>query len=131
MLKEFKEFAFKGNMIDLAVGVILGAAFGKIITSLVNDIIMPLLGLVTGRVNLSALKWVVIPEKGATPELAVFYGAFLQTTLDFILVALTIFFVIKGINKFRRKKEEEAKPTNEEILLAEIRDAIKASKSKV
>ncbi len=125
MLKEFKEFVFKGNVIDLAVGVIIGAAFGKIITSLVNDVIMPLLGVVTGNINLSAMKWIVTPAKGATAELSVNYGIFLQTTLDFILVALTIFLVIKGINKFRRKKEEVAEPSKEEVLLAEIRDVLK------
>jgi len=125
MLKEFKEFVFKGNVIDLAVGVIIGAAFGKIITSLVNDVIMPLLGVVTGNVNMSAMKWIVTPAKGTAAELSVNYGIFLQTTLDFILVALTIFLVIKGINKFRRKKEEVAEPSKEEVLLAEIRDVLK------
>ena len=126
MFKEFKEFVFKGNVIDLAVGVIIGAAFGKIITSLVNDVIMPLLGVVTGRINLTSLKWVINQAQGSKPELSVNYGIFLQTTLDFVLVALTIFLVIKGINKFRRKKEEQAKPSNEEVLLTEIRDALLA-----
>jgi large conductance mechanosensitive channel len=125
MLKEFKEFVFKGNVIDLAVGVIIGAAFGKIITSLVNDVIMPFLGAVTGNINLTAMKWIVKNAHGTTPELSVNYGIFFQTTLDFLLVALTIFLVIKGINKFRKKKEEEAKPSNEEVLLTEIRDVLK------
>ncbi|MFA6309182.1 MAG: large-conductance mechanosensitive channel protein MscL [Clostridia bacterium] len=125
MLKEFKEFVFKGNVVDLAVGVIIGAAFGKIITSLVNDVIMPFLGAITGNINLTAMKWTVKSAQGATPELSVNYGIFLQTTLDFLLVALTIFLIIKGINKFRKKKEEEAKPSNEEILLTEIRDVLK------
>lgn len=130
MLKEFKEFVFKGNVIDLAVGVIIGAAFGKIIASLVGDVIMPMLGLVTGKINLSAMKWVISPAAGTTAELSVKYGVFLQATLDFILVAFTIFLVIKGINKVRKKKEDAAEvvQSKEEVLLTEIRDVLKEKK---
>ncbi len=133
MLQEFKKFALRGNVIDLAVGVIIGGAFGKIVTSLVNDIIMPILGIIIGRINLSALKWVIRPQDGETAELAVNYGQFLQTTLDFLLVALSIFFVIKLLNSFKKKQEEkpaEVKPSKEEELLSEIRDILKTNNSR-
>ena len=134
MLKEFKEFALKGNVIDLAVGVIIGGAFGKIVSSLVNDIIMPLLGIITGNVNLTALKW-VINEAAAdgTGELAVSYGQFIQTAIDFILIALSIFMVIKLIGKLKKVKKaepvaaKEPEPSKEEVLLTEIRDILKES----
>lgn len=129
-MKEFKEFVFKGNVIDLAVGVIIGAAFGKIIASLVGDVIMPILGLVTGKINLADMRWIISAATDTTAELSVNYGIFLQTTLDFILVAFTIFLVIKGINKFRKKKEEDAVvvPSSEELLLTDIRDILKKQK---
>ena len=134
MLKEFKEFALRGNVIDLAVGVIIGGAFGKIVSSLVNDIIMPMLGIITGNINLTGLKWVI--KEGAadgTGELAVSYGQFLQTAIDFVLIALSIFMVIKLINKLKKEKPaepvvvKEPKPSKEEVLLAEIRDLLKKS----
>lgn len=133
MLQEFKKFALKGNVLDLAVGVIIGGAFGKIVTSLVNDMIMPVLGIVTGKINLTALKFVITPESSGNAELAINYGQFLQTTIDFFLVALSIFLVIKALNRLNRKKEEEEKApepirTNEEILLTEIRDLLKDRK---
>lgn len=128
MIKEFKEFALKGNVMDLAVGVIIGGAFGKIVTSLVNDMIMPILGVFTGKINLTALKLVIDAGKDGTPELSIKYGQFLQTTLDFLLVALSIFIVIKALNTVRKKKEEpeEVKVPNDEALLAEIRDILKS-----
>ena len=128
MLQEFKKFALKGNVMDLAVGVIIGGAFGKIVTSLVNDIIMPVLGVFTGRINLSELKWVISAGTAAVPELAIKYGQFLQTTLDFILISFSIFMAIKAITSFRKKEEEKpiaVKSSNEELLLAEIRDLLK------
>lgn len=128
MFQEFKKFALKGNVIDLAVGVIIGGAFGKIVTSLVNDLIMPILGVLTGGINLTALKWVI--SKGLDDKAALFinYGQFLQTMIDFFIVTFSIFIVIKVMNSFKKKEEEklqEKKPSNEELLLAEIRDILK------
>ena len=130
---EFKEFAMRGNVVDMAVGVIIGAAFGKIVTSLVNDIIMPAVGVLTGGVNFSDYKFVI--QKGVmqgteviTPEVAITWGAFVQTIIVFIIIAFCIFVAIKAINKFKRKEEEApaapAGPTQEE-LLTEIRDLLK------
>ncbi|MGE8080552.1 large conductance mechanosensitive channel protein MscL [Peribacillus loiseleuriae] len=120
MIKEFKEFAMRGNVIDLAIGVILGAAFGKIVTSLVNDIIMPLIGLLLGGIDFSNLSFKVVK-----------YGMFIQTIVDFLIVAFSIFLFIKLFNKLytRKKKVEETSPslTKEEELLTEIRDLLKAN----
>lgn len=130
MLQEFKKFALRGNALDLAVGVIIGGAFGKIVSSLVNDIIMPILGIFTGKINLTALKIVISPERGDAAELSIKYGQFLQTMIDFFLVALSIFIVIKVLNSFKKKQEEkpqESKPSKEEELLTEIRDILKAN----
>lgn len=129
MLHEFKKFALKGNVMDLAVGVIIGGAFGKIVTSLVNDVIMPLLGIFTGKINLTALKWVINEGSGDVAELSIKYGQFLQTMIDFFLIAFSIFIVIKALNSFRKKEQEkpqEIKPSKEELLLTEIRDILKA-----
>lgn len=130
MLKEFKEFAMKGNVVDLAVGVIIGGAFGKIVTSLVSDIIMPLLGLLIGGVNFSGLNLVLRAEQNGKPALTFNYGQFIQNIFDFLIIAFSIFLFIKLINKFKRKEEviEEKKeilPSKEELLLAEIRDLLK------
>ncbi len=132
MLAEFKKFAMRGNVLDLAIGVIIGGAFGKITTSLVNDLITPLLGLVIGRVDLTSLKVVLREANGTTAELAVTYGIFLQNVLDFLLIAFSIFMVIRFINRFKKKEDEAPpappappKPSNEEILLGEIRDLLK------
>ena len=132
MLQEFKEFAVKGNVVDLAVAVIVGGAFGKITSSLVNDVIMPPIGLLLGGVNFSEL---AITLKDATEEAAavtINYGLFLQTVIDFVIIAFVIFMVIKGINASKRKKEEAPaappappEPSNEEKLLTEIRDVLK------
>ena len=126
MLQEFKKFALKGNVLDLAVGVIIGGAFGKIVTSLVNDIIMPIIGLVVGGIDFTTLEY-VLSTKGEEP-LILKYGQFIQTTFDFLIVAFSIFMFIKAINSF--KKKEEAKPVSpqpskEELLLMEIRDILK------
>src|SRR5476651_2221484 len=126
IVKEFKEFAVKGNVVDLAVGVIIGAAFGKIVTSLVTDVIMPPIGLLLGGIDFKDLKIHLKPAVGKTPEVAINYGVFINTAIDFIIVAFVIFLVIKGIKSLKREEaaapEEPAAPTKEEILLTEIRD---------
>lgn len=133
MLNEFREFAARGNVVDLAVGVIIGAAFGKITTSLVDQVIMPPLGLLIGRVDFSKLQWVLRPDDPATPasELtAIQYGAFLNTVVQFVIVAFAVFLLVKAINSLRRKEAaapaEPAAPTTTEALLAEIRDELRA-----
>lgn len=129
MLDEFKKFALRGNVVDLAVGVIIGGAFGKIVTSLVSDIIMPVLGVITGRINLTALKWTISEGKEGAEALSINYGQFLQTTLDFLLVAFSIFMVVKLINSMRKKEEEKPElpePSKEELILSEIRDILKS-----
>lgn len=138
LLTEFKEFAMKGNVIDMAVGVVIGGAFGKIVTSLVNDIIMPLISVVTGNIDFSNLQYVhsYVNAAGAKAEIIVKYGAFLNTIIDFLIVAFCIFMVIKVMNSTKKKfeKEEEAKE-KEEVkvdenteLLKEIRDLLKNNK---
>jgi len=133
LLNEFKEFAARGNVVDLAVGVIIGAAFGKIVTSLVEQVIMPPIGLVLGRVDFSELKWVLAPENPATEaveEVAIQYGAFINTVIQFLIVAFVVFLLVKAINRLRRAEAEApaapAAPTPSEVLLAEIRDELKA-----
>ncbi|MCA3701105.1 large-conductance mechanosensitive channel protein MscL [Brevundimonas sp.] len=133
LLTEFKEFAARGNVVDLAVGVIIGASFGKIVTSLVEQVVMPPIGLVLGRVDFSNLKWVLSPEDPATEaieEVAIQYGAFLNTVIQFVIVAFVVFLMVKAINKMRRaeaaKPEAPAAPSPTEALLAEIRDELKA-----
>lgn len=135
-MQEFKEFAMKGNVVDMAVGVVIGGAFGKIVTSLVSDIIMPLISAITGGLTFTNWKWVIREavmegETVVKPELALTWGNFIQVIFDFLIIALCIFMVIKGINKLKREPEpapEEpaapAGPTQEE-LLAEIRDLLK------
>ncbi|MGG6309266.1 large conductance mechanosensitive channel protein MscL [Paenibacillus macerans] len=122
MWKEFKAFALKGNVLDLAIGVIIGGAFGKIVTSLVNDLITPVIGLLLGGVDLNGLHF----KYG---EAVLNYGAFLQTVLDFFIISLSIFLFVKGISKFKReeakKPEAPPAPSKEEILLTEIRDLLK------
>jgi len=129
MVKEFKEFAMKGNMMDMAVGIIIGAAFGKIVSSVVADVLMPPLGLLLGGVNFAALKLTLKEAVGDTAAVTLNYGAFLQTVVDFVIVAFAIFLMIKGINSMRKKQEEApaapAPPPNQEVLLAEIRDLLK------
>ena len=126
-ISEFKEFAMKGNVLDMAVGVIIGGAFGKIVSSLVDDVLMPLVGMITGNIDFTNLAFKI----GEGEEAAVLkYGNFIQNTVDFVIVAFCIFLMLKAINKMNRKKEEPeapaapAGPTQEE-LLAEIRDLLK------
>ncbi len=129
LLKEFKEFAVRGNVMDLAVGVVIGGAFGKIVSSLVSDIIMPVLSLVTGRIDLTSLRVTIPASIQGGKDIAITYGVFLQNVLDFVLIAFSIFLVIKGMNRLQQKKEETPpappKPNNEEVLLTEIRDLLK------
>jgi len=133
-IKEFKEFAMRGNVVDMAVGVVIGGAFGKIVSSLVADVIMPFVSIATGGINFTHWKFVLkhaVVEGGneVTPEVAVNYGTFLQVTFDFIIIALAIFLVIKAINKFKKKEEEKpaapAEPSEDVVLLREIRDLLK------
>ena len=128
ILKEFKEFAVKGNVIDLAVGVIIGAAFGKIVSSLVTDIIMPPIGLLLGGLDFKDIKIHLKPAVGKNPEVTMNIGVFINTAIDFVIVAFVIFMAIKGINALKRKQEEAPAaapaPTNEEVLLTEIRDLL-------
>ncbi len=131
MLKEFKKFAMRGNVVDLAVGVIIGGAFGKIVTSLVNDVIMPLLGLILGGINFAEDKLLLREATGATEALYLNYGQFLQSVVDFLIISFSIFLFIKAINRFKKKEEEKpkpAEPTKEEVLLTEIRDLLKEMK---
>ena len=131
---DFREFAMRGNVIDMAVGVIIGGAFGKIVTSLVNDIIMPGIGVLTGGANFSEFKYVIQEgvtqgEEVITPEVAITWGAFVQTIVDFIIIAFCIFLAIRVMQNLRRKKEEEAAPEvpagpTQEELLTEIRDLL-------
>lgn len=133
LVTEFKEFIARGNVIDLAVGVIIGASFGKIVTSLVEQVVMPPVGLLLGRVDFSNLEWVLTPENPATEEVekvAIQYGAFINTVIQFLIVAVVIFLMVKLVNKLRREQaaapEAPAAPTPTEALLAEIRDELKA-----
>lgn len=133
VLKEFKEFAVKGNVIDMAVGIIIGAAFGKIVSSFVGDVIMPPIGVLIGGIDFSSLAVTVKEAAGDVPAVVISYGKFVQTVVDFTIIALAIFIVVKGINSLKRKEEEAPKappePTAQEILLTEIRDLLKEKKS--
>lgn len=130
MLKDFKEFALKGNVLDLAVAVVIGGAFGKIVASLVNDIIMPIIGILLGGVNFSHLKYVITPASGDVAESAILYGQFIQSILDFVIIAFSIFIFVRILTSMKKKQPEvvEEEPlvlSNEQILLAEIRDLLK------
>lgn len=130
MLKEFKQFISKGNIIDLAIGVIIGGAFGKIVASLVNDIIMPVLGLLLGKVNFKKLSYVLVEAQGETPAVTLNYGAFIQNIVDFLVIAFVIFIALKMIIKLKKKEEVKEEPkapsyTKDQELLMEIRDLLK------
>lgn len=131
--KEFREFIAKGNVVDLAVGVIIGAAFGKIVTSLVEQVVMPPVGLLLGQVDFSDLKLVLKPADAVakTDEVAILYGAFVNTIIQFLIVAAAVFLMVKLVNSLRREEAaapeaEAAAPTQTELLLTEIRDSLKA-----
>ena len=135
MLKEFKEFAMKGNVLDLAIGVVIGGAFGKIVTSLVNDIIMPLVGLLLGGLNFTYLNITLRAAKDGNPALTFNYGNFIQNIVDFLIISFSIFLFIKLLSRFKNKEEvkevvEEVKVKEEVKLLMEIRDLLKEEKSK-
>lgn len=146
MLKEFKEFAMKGNLVDIAVAFVMGAAFGKIVTSFVDGIVMPLVGMLTGGVNFNDKVWILkdaVPAvnnaagKVVTPavaQVAVKYGAFITNVFDFLIVAFSVFLVIKAINKMKKEEPappaKPAEPSNADKLLAEIRDALKKTETK-
>lgn len=129
LIKEFREFAMRGNVVDLAVGVIIGAAFGKIVSSLVSDIIMPPLGLLIGGVDFKQFHWVLREAQGNLAAVSINYGTFIQNIVDFVIVAFAIFMAIKLMNKLRRTQQEQPntppKITAEETLLTEIRDLLK------
>ncbi|GAB4114815.1 MAG: large-conductance mechanosensitive channel protein MscL [Wenzhouxiangellaceae bacterium] len=128
MLSEFKDFAVKGNMVDMAVGIIIGAAFGKIVSSLVNDVIMPPLGLAIGGVDFSDLAVVLQEASADVAAVTLNYGAFIQTIIDFLIVALAIFVAVKVINRMKRQEEEKPaappEPSEEVLLLRDIRAAL-------
>lgn len=132
VLKEFKEFAVKGNVIDMAVGIIIGAAFGKVVSSVVSDIIMPPIGLLVGGIDFSKLAITLQAASEGTEAVVISYGKFVQTAVDFTIIAFAIFMMIKGINALKRKEEAKVEaqaepvPTKEELLLTEIRDLLKA-----
>ncbi len=126
MFSSFKKFIMRGNVMDLAVAVIIGAAFGKIVTSLVNDILMPIIGLIIGKVDFSSLKWVLIEAQGEQDAVAILYGQFLQNILDFVIIALSIFIIIKVLERFKKKEDAKpAAPAQDIVLLTEIRDLLK------
>ena len=135
LLKDFKDFAMKGNVIDMAVGVIIGGAFGVIVSSLVNDIIMPLVSILTGGDGWKNLKYVIVHARDAAPgvaaveEVAINYGTFIMNIVDFLIIAFSIFIALRVIMKFKKKEEEAPapapEPSKEEILLTEIRDLLK------
>lgn len=134
IFKEFRDFIARGNVVDLAVGVIIGAAFGKIVTSMVDQVIMPPIGILTAGVDFSQMKWVLKAADPATKhaEVAILYGAFINTLIQFLIIAFVVFLIVKGANAVRRKEESKeaaipVPPTASETLLAEIRDMIKST----
>lgn len=133
-LADFKKFAMRGNVIDMAVGVIIGGAFGKIVSSLVNDVIMPVMSVCTGGLNFTDLKHVITPATEEAAEVAVTYGVFIQNIVDFLIIAFSIFVALRVMMKFKKKEEEAPAaapaPTKEEMLLTEIRDLLKNQQSK-
>lgn len=132
MFKEFKEFALRGNVVDMAVGIVIGAAFGKIVSSLVADVMMPPIGLALGNVDFSNLAFVLRGAEGATPAVTLRYGLFLNTLIDFTIVAFALFLVVKAMNAAKRRNEKPAapaapaEPPPEVRLLGEIRDLLKS-----
>jgi len=131
MLQEFKAFAMRGNVMDMAVGIVIGGAFGKIVSSLVSDVIMPPIGMLTGGIDFSAMKWILKPADDSDPkhkiaEVAINYGNFINTIITFVIVAFAIFMLIKVMNRLQAKKEEApAAPAADVVLLTEIRDLLK------
>jgi large conductance mechanosensitive channel len=133
MLKEFKQFALKGNILDLALAVVMGGAFSKIVTSLVNDLIMPILGLVLGGVNFTTLQYDVPSLLAGGVPVSIKYGLFIQAVIDFLIIAFSLFIFVKAISSMKKKETKEVivvipTPSNEEVLLSEIRDLLKDKK---
>ena len=131
MLKDFKEFAFKGNVLDMAIGVIIGTAFGNIVTSLVKDMIMPIISILTGGINFTNLKFIITPKHGDMAENAIAYGSFIQNVVNFLIIAFCIFLFVRLIENFKKKEEvkiEAPKKADDIVLLEEIRDLLKAKK---
>ena len=132
MVREFKEFAVKGNVVDMAVGIIIGAAFGKIVSSFVGDVVMPPIGVLLGGVDFSHLSIIVKEAVDGKPAVVIAYGKFLLAIMDFLIIALVIFMAVKGINSLKRKEavapEVPPVPSKEEMLLTEIRDILKVSR---
>lgn len=133
IVNEFKEFISRGNVIDLAVGIIMGSAFTSIVNSLVNDLVMPIIGILFGGIDFTSLRIVIREASDGVEEAAIYYGNFIQNVVDFILIALVIFLLVKAINSLHRKKEEPAEeptpeePAEEVLLLREIRDELKSA----
>ena len=129
MFQDFKKFAMKGNVLDLAVAVIIGGAFGKIVSSFVNDVIMPLIGVLLGQSAIDDLKYVITPETETTAELAIRYGVFLQAIVDFVIIAFVLFIIVRYAQKLKKKEEElpsaPPEPPKDIMLLTEIRDLLK------
>ena len=129
MMKEFSDFAMRGNVVDMAVGIVIGAAFGKIITAFVGGVLMPPFGLLVGGVDFSELAMTLQEASGDVAAVTLNYGAFIQTVVDFIIIAFAIFMVVKAMNKMKKKEEAKPaappKPSTEETLLTEIRDLLK------
>ena len=134
LIQEFKAFASRGNVIDMAVGIIIGAAFGKIVSSFVGDVIMPPIGLILGGVDFSDLAVTLKAAEGSTPAVVIAYGKFIQTIIDFLIISFAIFMGLKAINTLKKKQEEEAAapagPTKDQELLTEIRDLLKSQQGK-
>ncbi|MFT3994608.1 MAG: large-conductance mechanosensitive channel protein MscL [Dysgonomonas sp.] len=134
VISELKDFMMRGNVVDMAVGVIIGGAFGKIVSSLVSDVIMPPIGVLLGGVDFSDLKIVIKEAVGDAAAVSINYGTFIQTILDFVIISTAIFFAIKAINSLQTKKAEtpaaEPAPSKEEVLLSEIRDLLKEQNKK-
>ena len=124
-IKEFREFAMRGNVVDMAVGVIIGGAFGKIVSSLVADVFMPVLGILTGGIDFKDLKLTLTEATGDIPAVTLNYGVFIQNVFDFIIIAFAIFMMIKALNKLKKPVEAAKEPSAEEKLLTEIRDLLK------
>jgi large conductance mechanosensitive channel len=129
LVREFKEFAVRGNVIDMAVGVVVGSAFGKIVSSVVSDVIMPPIGVLLGGVNFSDLAFTIKEASGAAPAVVIAYGKFVQTIIDFTIIAFAIFMVVRLINSLKKKAEAApavaVPPSSQEVLLAEIRDLLR------
>ncbi|MBT8040193.1 MAG: large-conductance mechanosensitive channel protein MscL [Gammaproteobacteria bacterium] len=129
MMTEFRDFAMRGNVVDMAVGIVIGGAFGKIVSSFVSDVLMPPIGMIIGGVDFSELALTLKEASGEVAAVTMNYGAFIQTVIDFVIIAFAIFMVIKAMNNMKKKEEaapeEPPKPSKEEVLLGEIRDLLK------